>query len=199
MYTINTPNSGLSGFTGPYGTATVDLVDSTHASITFASLTNGGYQYLMGGAQVADVNVNAASWSVGSIAWTNYNLNGAVTNGGSNTADGWGTFNQTFDAFDGFSNSKTEISFLLTNTSGSWVDSGSVLTANSDGNTVAMHAFACCTLNSQGVLAAAATGFATNTPAIPEPETYAMMLVGFGLLGFVARRRKQGLGNAVPA
>lgn len=27
--------------------------------------------------------------------------------------------------------------------------------------------------------------------AIPEPETYAMMLMGLGLLGFVARRRKQ--------
>jgi hypothetical protein len=35
-------------------------------------------------------------------------------------------------------------------------------------------------------------------PAIPEPETYAMMLVGFSLLGFVARRRKQSLGNVVP-
>jgi hypothetical protein len=29
------------------------------------------------------------------------------------------------------------------------------------------------------------------TPGIPEPETYAMMLAGLGLLGFVARRRKQ--------
>ena len=38
-----------------------------------------------------------------------------------------------------------------------------------------------------------------TVPAIPEPETYAMMLVGFSLLGFVARRRKQSLGNAVPA
>lgn len=28
-------------------------------------------------------------------------------------------------------------------------------------------------------------------PAIPEPETYAMMLAGLGLLGFAARRRKQ--------
>ena len=38
------------------------------------------------------------------------------------------------------------------------------------------------------------------TPAIPEPETYAMMLAGLGLLGFVARRRRQGLGgNLVPA
>ena len=27
--------------------------------------------------------------------------------------------------------------------------------------------------------------------AIPEPETYAMMLAGLGLLGFIARRRKQ--------
>ena len=26
---------------------------------------------------------------------------------------------------------------------------------------------------------------------VPEPETYAMMLAGLGLMGFVARRRKQ--------
>jgi hypothetical protein len=30
-----------------------------------------------------------------------------------------------------------------------------------------------------------------NVAAIPEPETYAMMLAGLGLLGFAARRRKQ--------
>jgi len=31
---------------------------------------------------------------------------------------------------------------------------------------------------------------------IPEPETYAMLLAGLGLLGFVARRRKQKLATA---
>jgi hypothetical protein len=37
-----------------------------------------------------------------------------------------------------------------------------------------------------------ATGSATfNITPVPEPETYAMMLAGLGLLGFMARRRKQ--------
>ncbi len=31
-----------------------------------------------------------------------------------------------------------------------------------------------------------------NVTAVPEPETYALMLAGLGVLGFVARRRKPG-------
>ena len=41
--------------------------------------------------------------------------------------------------------------------------------------------------------------FLLPTNPIPEPETYAMMLAGLGLLGFVARRRRQSFGNVVPA
>ena len=29
-----------------------------------------------------------------------------------------------------------------------------------------------------------------DTTPVPEPETYAMMLAGFGLMGFMVRRRK---------
>ena len=31
----------------------------------------------------------------------------------------------------------------------------------------------------------------TSVAAVPEPETYALMLVGIGVIGFIARRRKQ--------
>lgn len=40
-----------------------------------------------------------------------------------------------------------------------------------------------------GISANAATG--VFTAAIPEPETYALMLAGLGALGFVARRRRR--------
>jgi hypothetical protein len=34
-------------------------------------------------------------------------------------------------------------------------------------------------------------GQVISVPAVPEPETYAMMMAGLGLMGFVVRRRKE--------
>lgn len=35
-----------------------------------------------------------------------------------------------------------------------------------------------------------ASNFSVTTPAVPEPETYALLLAGLGVVGFMARRRK---------
>lgn len=194
-YTINLGNSGgLAPYTGPYATAEVSLLDSTNANVTFNSLTNGGYLYLLGAAHAVDLNVNAASWSTLILGATNSvwgGTPGPISNAGEKGVDGFGTFNQTYDSDDGFTTSSTQISVSLTRTDGgSWSTAASVLTPNASGNFLAIHGFACpqatCSLTS-GVTE---TGYAT-VGAIPEPETYAMLLAGLGLMGFVARRRKQ--------
>ena len=52
-------------------------------------------------------------------------------------------------------------------------------------------------LLSQTIPAVSAAFAVPAISAIPEPETYAMMLAGLGLLGFVARRRRQSFGYAL--
>jgi hypothetical protein len=45
--------------------------------------------------------------------------------------------------------------------------------------------------SSLGALTFNSSSNVTFTAAVPEPETYAMMMAGLGMLGFIARRRKQ--------
>jgi len=47
------------------------------------------------------------------------------------------------------------------------------------------------TLNQQGEVHLQSFTGTIPTAAVPEPETYAMLLAGLGLMGFVARRRKR--------
>jgi hypothetical protein len=48
-------------------------------------------------------------------------------------------------------------------------------------------------LHVQGFQVGEGSGKYIPTSPIPEPETYAMLLAGLGLMGFVARRRKNGM------
>ena len=43
----------------------------------------------------------------------------------------------------------------------------------------------------KGVALTSASGYQYNVAAVPEPEAFAMMLSGLGMIGFVARRRRK--------
>jgi hypothetical protein len=193
-YTLNDGNSAISGFAGPYGTVDVHWTDSTHSTITFTSNTVGGNIYLFGDGGTAGVNVNATSWTLsnitGSNAGTGITSGGPFTDGGAGNLDGFGSFNQTINTFDGFTHSSDTVSFTLTNTSGTWADSASVLTANAWGEFVAAHIFVTASPAnaSNGALA---TGFASTGTTTSTPEPASLILLVSGLIGIPFFRRQK--------
>ena len=200
-FTLGSLNSTPTNlYPGPYGTVTVSdpFSGNTMATVTFTANSVSPFNYTFIDNGIADVNVNATSWTIGSL--TTNGLGGAtLTDNGSRQVDGWGTFNQTTQQNDGYGSRATSISFVLTDTSGTWASSANVLTPNSLGNTVAAHIAVCDTTDLANC--AQFTGFATNGTGrvpIPEPATWAMMLIGFGGLGAVLRskRRRQRLAIA---
>jgi hypothetical protein len=191
IFQLTVGNSGLSGFPGPYATVDVHLVDSTHATISFTSLTNGGNIYLFGGVNAVDVNVNATSWTIGSFVATNSGTGftpGPLSSGGSGTVDGFGVLNQTVNSFDGFTHASNFISFSLTNTSGTWATANSVLIANASGSFAAAHIFVT-TSPANASNSALVTGFASNGgTTVPDGGTTVMLLgAALGALGMARR------------
>lgn len=194
-FDLTAPNlGGLDCCTGPYASVTVDRASNTAATVTFNSLTNGGYIYLMGGAQSTDLNVNAASFTADTISGST-SLSGFLPwsvkgTPGSQNVDGFGIFNLSIDAFDGFGHSATQVVVNLTNTSGTWASAADVLAANANGSTAAVHGFACAMPGCNGKSGAYTTGYASNGTEIevPEPATLSLMS-GLGVLAIAFRRR----------
>ncbi len=191
IFNLSTGNSAIAGFPGPYATVDVHLVDSTHATVSFTSLTNGGNIYLFGGVNAVDVNVNATTWTIGSFTSTNSGTGftpGPVSSGGSGTVDGFGVLNQTNNSFDGYTHTSNFISFTLTNTSGTWATDTAVLVANAQGVFAAAHIFVT-TSPANASNSALATGFAANGGTnIPDGGTTVMLLgAALGALGMARR------------
>ena len=192
---ITDPNSAVAPFPGPYANVLINRTSSTTATITFTSLFTPSYYYLMGATNVADLNINATSFTVGTISSSNSFAgftSGPVTSSGSGNVSGFGTFNLNLDSFDGYQHSSNSITVSVTDNSGTWATAAAVLQNNTDGYMAAAHIFV--TANPPDVNnSAAATGFsagggATNIVTTPVPVPSAL-LSGMGLLALLAIRR----------
>jgi hypothetical protein len=186
-------NSAISPYSGPYAQVVVDRTSSSTATITFTSLTNSGFIYLMGDGGTAGVNVNGA-FTLGNISGSNSGTGftpGPYSNGGAGNLDGFGSFNLTINSFDGFTHSSDTVSFDLTG--GNWADAASVLVANSSGFIAASHIFVT-TFPADGSNGALATGFAGNGGTnnhVPDGGATAALL-GVGLAGLGGLRARFG-------
>ena len=202
QYSLGIGNSAISGYTGPYATADVTLTDSTHAKIVFTSLTGGGNIFLLGDGGSVAVNVNATSWTLGNTTGANSGTGftpGSYSDGGAGNEDGFGSFNQTINSFDGYTHSSSTITLLLTDDSGTWASASDVLAKNASGYYVGAHIF----VTSEPANAnngALATGFAVDGSTgggggggggggVPDGGS-TIALLGFGLVGIDYLRRR---------
>lgn len=187
-FDLSTGNSAIGGYTGPFAHVDVLFVDSTHATITFTSLTNSGNIYLMGDGGSVAVNVNATLWNVGTITGSNAgtgftNLSTDYSSAGAGHEDGFGSFNLTINTFDGFTHSSDTISFGITNKSGTWADSADVLKLNASGSLAAAHIFVTTSPANQAngaIVTGFAAGNSSNGPisgqeVTPEPTSIALL------------------------
>lgn len=182
-------NSDLSGYTGPFADVTITLTDGTHASIAFAAdapylLTDGGS---------VGVNVHATTFTAANFAWSGQpqtpHTTPTLVSGGAGNQDGFGNFNFSINNGGSFQEAVQNISFTLTNTSGTWASAADVLTGNNKGFLAASHIG----VQNTGGTAFATTGFAANGTGstVPDGGTTASLL-GLALTagGVVSRRRK---------
>src|SRR6266700_2107827 len=132
--TIGVPNAGLSGFTGPYANLHIDLTTATTADVTFTSLTNGGFLYMLGDGGTADLNVNG-TYTLGPATESN-SVSGfapSFKNNAPGNVSSLGNFDLSLNNNGGFTEAATSISFTLTDTGAPWSTAAGVLTPNNDG------------------------------------------------------------------
>ena len=202
VYSFDLTGANFGGFTGPYATVTVDRTSTTTATITFQSLTNNGNIYLFGGQGAVAVNLNVISGTTSTTATASNSgtgfTPGSVTFAGPGNEDGFGSFNDTYDSFDGYQHSSDMISFNVTNTSGTWASATDVLALNGpQGSLAAAHIFVT-TSPANASNGAIITGYAAGNGlminplgTVPDGGTTVMLLgAALGAIGMARRYLK---------
>lgn len=205
---LNIANDAISPFlpSGSFGTLTITLVNPTTATATFTASANSQFQYAFIDSSIADLNVNASSFTASGFTGTP--LNGSFSafacantgcDGGAGNVNGFGVFNQTVNAFDGYKFAQSQVIYTVTNNSGTWASAADVLVGNASmsGNFDAAAHIAVCDIRGGLTCSpgngALATGFAAETGGgsvgVPEPAGIAVFGLGVLAVAFLHRRR----------
>src|SRR5215467_15318690 len=196
-FTLLSNNGGFGNPPGPYGTVTVHLVSSTEATITLTNNQVGSNVYLFADGGTLGFNTNGAV-TIQSIIGSNNRTDsgfgafipGPFTDAGSGNEDGFGSFSNTINDFDGYQHSVTSLTVDITLNSGSWASDASVLTPNASGNSVAGHVFLAVDNGNGTISNTGSTGFATNG-IVRAPEPGSLLLLGSGLAALAALNLKR--------
>ena len=192
IFTLNTTNGFATCPVGGCGTIDIDVTSATSATVTYSAATAFAYHQDVVG---LNINLGGGSASLTSFSGTlanstPYPQGSHPATFGSGNEDGFGFFNFVVNTFDGLATKSG--TFTITGTGTSWTEVN-FLTPNNKGFEVAAQMGFCLTPCTTDHGPFVSTGFAAATPAVPEPSTWAMMILGFAGVGLLAyRRRRQG-------
>ena len=157
----------------------------------FTLTLNSNFGSIFGsGAYVGSALFNSTSGIDPSSTAITGSGNGVAAVAGSNSAAQVGSvafdFSDCFGSAGNCNNANTASARLKSGEHVSWI-----ATFNSSQGDPFSFGSPAAALHVQGLSVLGGSAWYTPVSAIPEPETYAMLLAGLGLLGFVARRRQK--------